>query len=308
VHEIVRRIAAVCLYYKLDPKELERWLFVDSGHEMPICLAEEGRGVVRLNNEVIDAINETLEQNKIDAVILDPFVSIHKVSENNNPLIDQVVKLLGRITNRNNCSVEIVHHVRKPSAGQNEITADDTRGGGAIVNAVRSCQVLNRMSRNEAEQVRIEQDERFRYFRIDSGKQNLAPPEKAKWRRLQSIDLPNGDNVQVVEFWQFPEVVNSVTQEEMEFIRATAQEGMYNRWNSRAKFWIGRALADHLGMDVENKADNQDINAKLKTCLRTGIIAIEKRKDASRQEREYVIPGSAKDQRPATDIDRVQSE
>ncbi len=289
--EIDRRIAAVCLHYKIDPTELEGWLFVDNGHDMPICLATENRGGVSLNEDVINAINETLEQNKIDVMILDPFISLHRVSENNNPLIDQVVKLLGRIANRNNCAIEIVHHVRKPSAGQHEITADDTRGGGAIVNAVRSCQLLNRMGSKEAEQARIEQEQRFRYFRVDSGKQNLAPPEKAKWRYLHSIDLPNGDNVQVVESWKFPEPVNSVTQEEMEFVQASAREGIYNRWDSRAKYWIGRPLASLIGLDPQNKADRQDIYTKLNACRKNGMIAIQSRQDAQRRVREFVVPG-----------------
>ena len=291
--EFERRIAAICMYYKIDPRELEGWLFIDSGHDMPICLAAEARGVVIFDPEVVNAINETLERNKIDVFIIDPFISIHKVSENNNPLIDQVVKLLGRIANQNKCAVEIVHHVRKPSAGQNEITADDTRGGGAIVNAVRSCQVLNRMSKTEAQQARIPEDERFRYFRIDSGKQNLAPPEKAKWRYLVSFDLPNGDNVQVVESWKFPEAVNAVTQEEMEFIRATAQAGIDNRWDTRAKHWVGRPLAERLGLDLQNKADREDIKAKLNACRKSGIITIERRQDANRVVREFVVASQA---------------
>jgi hypothetical protein len=289
--EIKRRIAAICLRYNVDPKELEGWLFVDSGHDTPICLATENRGLVTFDEAVINAINETLEQNKIDVLILDPFISTHRVSENNNPTIDQVVKLLGKIANQNDCAIEIVHHVRKPAAGQQEITADDTRGGGAIVNAVRSCQVLNRMSNKEAEQARIEQDERFRYFRVDGGKQNMSPPAKAKWRYLHSIDLPNGDNVQVVESWQFPEIVNSVTQEEMEFVRATAQAGEYNRWDPRAKFWIGYPLADRLGLDVKNKADRQDIQAKLNACRKSGVIVIKVEQDTKRRKREFVVPG-----------------
>ena len=298
--EIERRIAAICLLYKIDPKELEGRLYIDSGHDMPICLATENRGGVTLKQEVINEINETLERNKIDVVILDPFISIHSVSENNNPLIDQVVKLLGRITNQNNCAIEIVHHVRKPAQGQHEITAEDTRGGGAIVNAVRSCQVLNRMSVKEAEHARIEQDQRFRYFRVDGGKQNLAPPEKAKWRYLQSIDLPNGDNVQVVELWHFPEPVNAVTQEEMEFIRATAREGLHNRWDPRAKYWIGRQLADRLGLDPKNKADREDIRAKLNACRKNGMISIERRPDANRRLREFVVAGAENGQGRAT--------
>jgi hypothetical protein len=298
LEEINRRIAAVCLRYQIEPKELAGSLFVDSGHDTPICLATENRGIVNFNQQVINSINETLELNKIDVFILDPFVSIHKVTENNNPLIDQVVKFLGVIANKQNCPIEIVHHVRKPSTGQNEITADDARGGGAIVNAVRSCQVLNRMSSKEAEQVRIQSDQRYRYFRIDSGKQNLAPPEKAKWRHLESIDLPNGDNVQVVEHWQFPEAREIATQEEKEIIRAIAQEGIYNRWDWRAKFWIGREVANRLGLDAQNGADRQDITAKLKVCRQFGIISVEARVDERRKRREFVVAGPGRGKAP----------
>ena len=138
---------------------------------------------------------------------LDPFIAIHTVSENSNSLIDQVVKRLSGITAQQNCSIEIVHHVRKPTMGQHEINADDARGGGAIGNAVRSCQVLNRMSKPDAERAPIEEEQRFRYFRVDSGKQNLAPSEKARWRYLSSVILPNGDNVQVVKYWEFPDSI-----------------------------------------------------------------------------------------------------
>src|SRR5262249_33530069 len=104
--EIERRIAAICLHYKIEPEELEGWLFLDTGHAMPICLATENRGVVAVSVEVMTAINEALEENNIDVLVLDPFISIHKVSENNNALIDQVVKSLGTIANQNDCAIE----------------------------------------------------------------------------------------------------------------------------------------------------------------------------------------------------------
>jgi hypothetical protein len=148
----------------------------------------------------------------------------------------------------------------------------------------------------EAELARIEKDERFRYFRVDSGKQNLAPPEKAKWGFLELIDLPSGDNVQVVTAWKFPEVVHAVTQEEIDFIRATAREGVYNRWDSRAKYWIGHALADWLGLDVKNMADRQDVQAKLNACRKSGVISVESRQDDKRRRREFVVPGPASGQ------------
>jgi hypothetical protein len=54
--EIERRIAAVCLYYEIDPKELEGWLFIDSGHEMKMRLAIEHCGEVRFATDTIEQI------------------------------------------------------------------------------------------------------------------------------------------------------------------------------------------------------------------------------------------------------------
>ena len=214
------------------------------------------------------------------------------VAENNNSQIDQIVKRLARIANDLNCAIEIVHHIRKSAPGQQEITADDTRGGGAIVNAVRSCQLLNRMSKKEAEHARVPEDERFRYFRIDSGKQNLAPPEKAKWRRLVSETIPNGDEVQVVTQWQFPEISSGVTDEQIEIVRAVASEGLH-RWHQQANGWIGHAVAARMGKPIRDKADRDDMKNLLETCRQRGVITVVNRPDSSRRAREFVIPGSA---------------
>jgi hypothetical protein len=96
----------------------------------------------------------------------------------------------------------------------------------------------------------------------------------------------------------------------MEFIRATAREGIYNRWDTRAKFWIGRPLADRLGMDAQNKADREDIRAKLNACRKSGMIAIEARLDGKRRPREFVVvgPGAGKSRPSAPDMDQRQGD
>jgi hypothetical protein len=114
----------------------------------------------------------------------------------------------------------------------------------------------------------------------------------------------------VVEFWQFPEPFNAVTQEEMEFIRTTAREGIHNRWDTRAKSWIGRPLADRLGLDAQNKADREDIRAKLNICRKSGMIAVETRLDAKRRRREFVVagPSAGKGRGPAPDVGQRQGQ
>jgi hypothetical protein len=137
---------------------------------------------------------------------------------------------------------------------------------------------------------RIEEEQRFRYFRVDSGKQNLAPPEKARWRYLNSVILPNGDSVQVVEYWEFPDAIQGVKPEDMEFIRAVAREGTH-RWDSRAKEWIGNAVAARFGLNVEDKADKEDIKKILAGCVKAKMIGIERRPDINRQMRDFVVAG-----------------
>ena len=117
---------------------------------------------------------------------------------------------------------------------------------------------------------------------MDGGKQNLAPPEKARWRYLASVGLPNGDNVQVVERWQFPEAVQRGTEEDMEFVRRAVREKAY-RWDTRAKDWIGKVVRSRLGLDPENKGDKEDIKAFLRVCKKQGVIAVEERPDAKRK-------------------------
>ena len=102
---------------------------------------------------------------RIDVVILDPFISFHYLPENDTTSMDQLVKRLGEIAQRRHCCIELSHHVRKPTMGQAEITVYDARGAGAIVNAVRSCRVLNQMSIMEAQQAEIDAEQRGYFIR-----------------------------------------------------------------------------------------------------------------------------------------------
>ena len=91
-----------------------------------------------------------------------------------------VIREFARIANVTECAVEIVHHTRKPAPGQEELGVLDSRGAGAIINAVRSARVLNTMSKAEADKVGVDEVDRRLYFRIDRGKANMAPPAAAQ--------------------------------------------------------------------------------------------------------------------------------
>src|SRR6202012_3480060 len=113
------------------------------------------------------------------------------VSENDNNKINAVCKQWARIAEECNCSIELVHHARKPATGQRETSVDDGRGASAMIAAVRSARVLNVMSEDEAARAGVES--RRSYFRVDNGKANLAPPaEGSTWRQLVNVQLRNG--------------------------------------------------------------------------------------------------------------------
>jgi hypothetical protein len=51
-------------------------------------------------------------------------------------------------------------------------------------------------------------------------------------------------------------------------------------WDTRAEDWIGKVVADRLGLDPENKGHKEDIKTFLRVCEKKGVIAVEKRPDA----------------------------
>ena len=178
--EIERRIAAICERYEIDGKELEGRLFTDTGRLTPIKLAALKRGEIVFDANLVRDICDTIRENKIGVTIFDPFISVHDIPESDNTNIDAVAKRFGHIADETDTSIEFAHHVRK--TGQNEITVEDARGASALIHAVRSARVLNRMTKEQAAELKIEQP-RF-YFRSDNGKANLRPPEAAQWWHL----------------------------------------------------------------------------------------------------------------------------
>jgi len=104
--EIQRRVLAICQHFGIDPRELDQpyqkdpWrnaaqLTIVSGHDFPLVLAAPGEeGGVVFDDRNLESL-EGYEDG--DVIILDPFVSIHQCPENDNSMIDAIVKRLGRV-------------------------------------------------------------------------------------------------------------------------------------------------------------------------------------------------------------------
>lgn len=295
--EIERRIAALCIRHNIDQAWLQGQLFLGSKITGGRRIASLNRhGNVVCEESMLSEVTGFVTAEKIDCLIFDPLIAFHRVPENNNAAMEQVIKdAFEGIAENCNCCVELSQHTRKPQINQ-ELTVDDSRGGGAITNAARSVRILNRMTAKEAELPKIADEERRLYLRTSRDKANMVPPTKANWIRLVSVELPNGDGsrpgdqVQAVEQWDYPQPFANVSTDDMQWLRDTVRGGEY-RNNSRSLDWVGIPLAQRLHLDLDDKGDRAKVVAILKKWFQTGVLATETRKDSERHDREYVVPG-----------------
>jgi len=202
--ELNRRVVAICQHYKIPQQELQGWLFLTSGTEMALKVAN-GYSELKVDNALVAEMTRVIADNAIDVVMFDPLVTLHSVNESDNGRMDTVIRIFAKLADVCDCSVDISHHTRKLAAGAFDHTVDDTRGASSVRDAVRMLRILNIMSHNDAENLGFDDFERLSYFRVDRGKANsVAPASSATWRKFESVDLANGDNVGVVTPWDLP--------------------------------------------------------------------------------------------------------
>lgn len=296
--ELERRLMAAAIHFKLKPEDFEGRLFLDSGREQELVIAiEDKKAGVRIHSPIVEAVVEQILRNKIDVMIVDPFVSTHQVNENDNGAIDKVAKLWAQVANDTNCAIDIVHHLRK--VADREATVEDARGAVSLIGAARSVRVLNRMSADQATEAGLRQDERFGMFSITYGKSNLTPlSHQQHWRRLEGVPLGNGrglskpqDFAPVVTEWRWPnseEITGRLTAEQMANIRTMLASGNYKK-APQGRPWAGEAIAYALGVDLDDKDEKKRVDALLKALLSDGTLTvIEDRDPLSRKLTAYV--------------------
>ncbi len=266
--ETERRLHAALNHYGLAPSEVGDRLYVDSGRDQPVMLAEETANGARIVRPVSEAIIATLKERQIDVLILDPFVSSHAVSENDNRSIDMVAKEWARIADICNCSINLVHHVRKTNG--TEATADSARGASSLIGAARSVVVYNRMTKEEGAEAGIKPEQVTFYFRTQNDKANLSPPEAAEWHRMNSYELANGDQVGVACPWEWPDAFAGVTTTKLMEVQRAVADAEWRKDVRSGDKWVGNIIAQVLGMDPED--DRKRIGNILKQWLKNDVL------------------------------------
>ncbi|KYK50080.1 hypothetical protein A1D31_22475 [Bradyrhizobium liaoningense] len=287
--ETARKIQAAAKHYGLIAGDITGWLFVNSGRDHALVIAKEMRGGVIILRPVIDNIVQQLREHGIDVLEVDPFVSCHEVSENDNSAIDMIAKEWSRVAELADCAIHLVHHTRKAPAGT-EVTTDSSRGAKALTDAARVARALNQMSEEDGAKAGVDNHRLF--FRAFNDKANLAPPvTESTWFKLASVWLDNapggGDSVGVVTHWDWPDPMAGITGIDFEKVALAIRASDWRK-DSRSTEWVGKAVAKALGLDTDDKFDRVKIIGLIKSWLAAGSLVVVDGFDEQRRPREFV--------------------
>jgi AAA domain len=299
--ELDRRVAAICQHYSIKPTDCGDRLWVISTRDSPIRVAVLGpQGNAVVDGDVVATLKEWCSQNRIDVLAIDPLISFHSTRESDNGDIDVVCKqAFGAIAGKEVRSVDLVHHPRKLPPGESSITVDDARGASALLSAVRLGRTLNFMTKAEAEQLGINEDDRRLHVKIENGKSNPGPIGKADWIKIEAENLPNGDTVACVVRWSPPDPFDGVTVADLKVVQKVVQGGAF-RANSQSEEWLGWWMAKNLtGLNISARFDDKPrdraavdrLNFILKTWVKSDVLSIVDGKDEKRRPRKFYAVG-----------------
>lgn len=289
--ELARQIEAACMRFDISSDDFSDRLFVDSGLDgARLCTAvQDGRGVTILR-PVIEALVAELTANRIDVLIVDPFVSSHQVDENDNSKIDAIAKAWAEVATRAFCSIVLVHHAKKLEG--KKVTSEASRGGSSLTSATRSTMVLNRMTEDEAKAFGIKESDRRRYFNVGDDKHNRSPAGLVDWYFMDSVRLGNGgmeggDSVGVATPWS-PPSSGDMTPEQVRKLQVEVSRGSW-REDTRSPSWAGHAVSTVMNLDP--KEDRVRIVRLLRWCIETGALVKVQREDETRRPRQFIEVG-----------------
>jgi hypothetical protein len=289
--ETMRRTQAAALHYRLSAEDIGERLFVDSGRDQRLVVATATRNGAVIVRPVVDGLIAEIIARKIDVIVIDPFVSCHEASENDNGAMDMIAKEWAGVADRGNCAVHLIHHTRKLGSNETEVTVESSRGAKALTDACRSVRAINRMSEKEAQDSGV--DNPRLHFRAFNDKSNLAPPaDRSDWFKIESVQLGNGpqghgDSVGVVTPWEWPSAFGGITTDDLFRVQKAIAGGEW-RQSPTAKGWAGSAVADVLGLDLTDHAAKAKVKSLLRTWIENKALKVVQRPDESRHERPFI--------------------
>lgn len=234
--EMERRLSAAAFTMGIEENDLSGIGIAQTGETESIVVAKaDSRTKTVVATPMLDRIIETIIAQNIDIVIVDPFAETFAGDENSNSELKWAAVLWRDVARKTNAAVLLVHHAKKYA--QNMAGDPDAgRGGGALTGVARIVATLFNVTEKEAQQFKIEPEERNRYIRFDDAKANLSLVSAfAKWFRKESISIDNAgdgepaDDVGVLIPWKPPDVFEDMPVSVANIILDRLHEGVKDK-------------------------------------------------------------------------------
>ncbi len=293
--EIERRFVAAMKRYGINHFEVEG-LMIDSFRDLPLIVYDGNEDITGPSAQTRAAIIAAALREDLDVIIADPSIKTHKGKENENRDMNAAIGAWVQVADGGRCAVELLSHSRKAIPGTVR-SVDDIRGGSAQVDAARHARILVKMNEAEAASANIDEEEMFRYVRIGDTKSNMSPAHPSEWFRLDSVFLGNGlgdlipsDSVQVISTFKPKAPLDDISMEEIDAVMREIDAGNY-RHDARAENWVGDLIGEKFVIP-DDKTGRKKIMRIISAWVKSGALEIEKRRDETRRERQYVKLGN----------------
>lgn len=189
-NELELRLLGIAKAYRFTDEEkqlLPEMLKIQSGYHQQIKIAAHFENLVG-PTVIQDELIGYCRANDIEALFVDPLVSLHDSPENDNVAMDAVIAILRVIAEKAGVGIYLSHHSKK--GAQADSPDDNSRGASAIINGVRANYGLAKMTRDESKKFVLPEDAWPHMIRLDSGKRNYAAnAADADWFELKSYPL-----------------------------------------------------------------------------------------------------------------------
>ncbi|TIN94609.1 MAG: hypothetical protein E5Y03_31845 [Mesorhizobium sp.] len=303
---IERQFETAAALHRISNEDIGDRLMWSSGRDSSFVVATEDKKTgFKVNEPVLDGIVEVAADFKPDAIIIDPFVSTHELSENDNGAMQRVATLWVNVADALNCSVDLAHHVVKSDG---IVTANSGRGGGALKDKARIVRVVNPMTAEQAAKWSVSDADRREYFSAAVDKGNLTKVGTGGWYHIESVPLGNGDGLTdpqehapAVKRWYPPD-----SNPEDIAVARVAQLGDADlqsiligignrdcRYDLQSKDWAGHEVGFVLGIDTNDKGKSEQrkqIQGLIDAMILTGFLTKESRRDqVARRSVDYVM-------------------
>ena len=144
------------------------------------------------------------------------------------------------------------------------------------------------MTADAAERAGVEHA--WAHVRIEDSKVNNLPPVAARWIKLRTVKLAHGDTIGVATPWQWPDPFAGVKASDLLAVQMRIAKRRY-RENFQAADWVGKPIADALGLSVKNKGDRRRITALIQKWVENGALVVVEGEDGKRMKRTYIEVG-----------------